>query len=140
MFPASKSVPLKRLDVFDPLEECVALPAQKKKKGSKIKPVSVKVIVLPMRASSTLPKGQKRQKLIEERRVEMIQLRRTMSPGEVRSKITCGFRHLQLTGWEYMEVNGGHLVRASNQNPGGMIVDRRGGLYIQECEVCFKKR
>jgi len=27
MFPASKTVPLKRPDVFDPLEDCVALPA-----------------------------------------------------------------------------------------------------------------
>ena len=56
MFPASKTVPLKRPDVFDPLEDCVALPAQKKK-GSRIKPINVKVIVMPKNSSPTVHKG-----------------------------------------------------------------------------------
>ena len=140
MFPASKTVPLKRPDVFDPLEDCVALPAQKKKKGSRIKPINVKVIVMPKNLSSTVPKGNKRQKLVEEKRVEMIELKRTMSADEVVTKIHSGFTHLQLTKWEYLEINGGRLVRASNQNLGGEIVDRRGALYIREkdkdCQVC----
>lgn len=32
IIPSSETVPLKRPDVFDPLEDCMALPAQKKKK------------------------------------------------------------------------------------------------------------
>ena len=37
MFPDNKTVPLKRPDAFDPLEDCVALSAQKKKEGSRVK-------------------------------------------------------------------------------------------------------
>ena len=75
MFPASKTVPLKRPDVFDPLEDCVALSAQKKKKGSRVKFVNVKVIVIPKNASSAVPKGNKRQKLVDEKRVETIEMK-----------------------------------------------------------------
>ena len=133
MFPASKSVPFKRPDnVFDPLADCVALPAQKKKKGTKVKPITVKVIVVPKHASSALPKGQRRKKMMEEKRVKSIQLKRTMSPREVRNNVTCAFKHLCLTKWEFLELNGGQLVTASNQDPGGEVVDRRGSLYVRE--------
>lgn len=70
----------------------------------------------------------------------MIELKRTMSADEVVTKNRSGFTHLQLTKWEYLEIKGGRLVRASNQNLGGEIVDRRGALYIREkdkdCQVC----
>ena len=118
--------------MFDPLEDCVALPAQKKKKASKVKAVAVNVIVVSKSASLMVPKGKKRQKLVQERRVQKIQLKRTMSSREVRNSITRGFVHLQLAEWEYLEVNGGKLVIASNQNQAGKLVDRRGGLYIRE--------
>ncbi len=132
LFPESKSVRLKRPnDAFDPLEYCVALPAHKKKKSSKVKPVAVNVIVVP-KFASTLPKGKKRQKLVDERRVEKIQLKRTMSPCEVRSSITRGFMHLHLVEWEYLELNGGKLISATNQDQSGELVDRRGSLYIRE--------
>lgn len=142
MFPATKSVSLRRPDVFDPLDDCVALPAQKKKKGTRIKPINIKVFVLPGNgSSSTVPTGEKRQKLVEERRVEMIELKRTLSAAEVEDRIKRGFSHLHLGKWEYMEVvNGRNLIKASTQNPGGEIVDRRGALYIveksEECQVC----
>ena len=55
-----------------------------------------------------------------------------MSSYEVASKLQHGFSHLQLTAWHYLEIQGGQLVRASNQNMGGEIVDKRGVLYIQE--------
>ena len=139
MFPATKSPPLKRPESFDPLEECLALPAQKKKKASRVKPIMVKVIVLPNR-ESIVPKGKKRQKLLEEKRIESIEMKRTMSPSEVESKIRRTFVHLSLKKWEYLEVDGRHLYTASAQSRGGEIVDRRGALYIRqkqdECQVC----
>ena len=97
LFPASKIVPLKRQDTFDPLEACVTLPAQKKNKSARIKCVNVSVVLVPKEATSILPKGKKRQKLVEERRVQTIELKQTMSPDEVRSRIKCGFVHLQLS-------------------------------------------
>ena len=89
-----------------------------------------KVIVIPKNASSAIPKGNKRQKLVDE--IEMIEMKQTMSSYEVASKLQHGFSHLQLTAWHYLEIQGGQLVRASNQNMGGEIVDKRGVLYIQE--------
>ncbi len=111
----------------------MALPAQKKT-ASKVKPVAVNVIVVPKGASATVPKGKKRQKLVEDRRVEKIQLRHTMSSREVRNSINLTFRHLHLVEWEYLEITGGKLFAASNQNQAGELVDRRGGLYIREMD------
>ena len=89
-----------------------------------------KVIVIPKNASSAIPKGNKWQKLVDE--IETIEMKRTMSSYEVASKLQHGFSHLQLTAWHYLEIQGEQLVRASNQNMGGEIVDKRGVLYIQE--------
>lgn len=83
LFPATKPLPPKRSDVFDSLEDCVALPAQKKKKASKVKAVAVNVIVVSKSASLMVPKGKKRQKLVQERRGQKIQLKRTMYSREV---------------------------------------------------------
>ena len=38
--------------------------------------------------------------------------------------------HLSLKKWEYLEVDGWHLYKASAQSRGGEIVDRRGTSYI----------
>ena len=99
-----------------------------------MKPVSIKVFLVPTCGTLVLPKGKKRQELIEEKRVEVIQIKRTMSPAQVHQSIVCGFRHLKLHCWEYLDVDGGHLKLSANQSPGGEIVDRRGGLYIREKE------
>lgn len=140
MFPATKGVPQKRSDVFDPLEDCVALPAQKKKKGSRIKPVNIQMVVLPKNESSILPKGKKRQKLVNEGRIKTIEVKRTMSEVEVGSRIKHGFAHLSLTKWEYLDVHGRYLMKSSTQSLGGEVADRRGAVYIrennEECQVC----
>ena len=70
MFPVNKTVPLKWPDVLDPLEDCVALSAQKKKEQGQI----CKVIVIPKNASSAVTKGNKWQKLVDEKRVETIEM------------------------------------------------------------------
>ena len=134
MFPSTKSVPHKRSSTFDPIAECVALPAQKKKKASRAKPVSIQVILLPKLATLIVPKGKRRQGLSAERRIESIKLVRTASALEVQNSVVRAFQGHSLCEWEYLEVNAGHLIVSSCQNPGGEIVDRRGGLYLREKE------
>lgn len=90
----------------------------------------VKVIVLPDSDPALVPKGKKRQKLVEEKR--SIELKCTMSPSEVENKIKHSFVHLSLTKWEYLEADGRCLYKAITRSRGGEIVDRRGALYIRE--------
>ena len=71
-------------------------------------------------------------KLTEEKRIEAVVLKRTMSPSQVSASILSAFKHQNLTSWEYLDVNGGQLVMSTNQEPGGEIVERRGALYIRE--------
>lgn len=56
IFPTSKTTPVNVYDVFVPMKECVALTAQKRKKSSKVKPVTIKVVLLPPSPRMTLPK------------------------------------------------------------------------------------
>lgn len=67
--------------------------------------------MLPNSESSIVPKGKKRQKLLAEKRIETIELKRTMSPSEVENQIKCSFVQLLLTRWEYLEVDGGICTR-----------------------------
>ena len=47
MFPGSKPTPPVDVKIFDPLDVCLASSALKKKKASRVKPVNIKVILLP---------------------------------------------------------------------------------------------
>lgn len=138
LYPASKQTPVKQLGMaFDPLQECVALPAKRMKKSTKIKPVCVEVFVLPppilpRGKDLILPRGKKRQEMIRDGRVKTLQIKRTMSPLQVRNCIILGFKHLNLQTWEFLGVSGGKLVKLDNQTLGGELVDRRGALYLQE--------
>lgn len=57
VFPTIKSNSLPK--VFDPMERCVALPTQPKKKSPKVKAVAVNVVLLPANVSIpvTIPKS-----------------------------------------------------------------------------------
>ncbi|XP_064391762.1 uncharacterized protein LOC135339554 isoform X2 [Halichondria panicea] len=134
IFPSTKSVPPKDLNVFDPLDDCVAQSAQNKKKSTRVKSISVKVILVPGCSTLVLPKGRKRLKLIADKRIEAIEIKRSMSPADVQNRIKRGFKHLNLQNWEYLVADAGKLSVSTNQAPGGEIVDRRGGLYIREKE------
>lgn len=133
LYPTSKEVPVKRLnEAFDPLQECVALPAKKKKKAARVKPVSLEVVMVPHTHPLSLPKGKRRKQLLKSGRVKTIQVSRTMSPLQLRNSIVVGFRHLNLQSWQYLETNNGKLFVSDEQNPGGDILSRRGALYLQE--------
>lgn len=98
LYPASKQTPVKQLGAaFDPLQECVALPAKRMKKSTKIKPVCVEVfvlppLILPKGKDLILPRGKKRQELIRDGRSKTLQIKRTMSPPQLHNSIVCGFK------------------------------------------------
>lgn len=122
----------------------MASAAHNKKKSSRVKPVSIKVFLMSKSANfkTILPKGKKRQKLLDERKMQVVQLKRSMSPADVRNSIIRGFKDIDLKCLEYLKVDGGHLEVDENQSPGGEIVYRRGALYIREKDeevstVCY---
>ena len=88
LYPSSSSRPMRRLaDTFDPLQECVALPAKKAKKAACVKPVTVDVIVLPASHSMIVPRGKQRHTLANSGRVKNVQFKRTMSSLQVKNAI-----------------------------------------------------
>ena len=133
LYPSSKHVPVKRLgEAFDPLQDCVATSAKKAKKAARIKPVFVEFVVLPKSTSRVLPRGKQRQELARNGQVKTLQIKRTMSPLQVRNTIVAGFSHVGLTSWEFLDVSGGRLESSTNQRPGGEICQRRGAVYLVE--------
>ena len=50
----------------------------------------------------------------------------------MKTSIIAAFKNHNLTSFEYLDVDGGQLVIATNQELGGEIVDRRGALYLRE--------
>ena len=90
LYPSSKHVPVKRLR-FDPMQECIALPAKKAKKAARIKPVTLEIVVPPTSQSLVLPRGKHRQHLASRGRVKNIQFKRTMSPVQIKNVICTNF-------------------------------------------------
>ena len=132
LYPSSRA-PVKRLtDTFDPLQECVALPAKRAKKSVRVKPVTLEVIVLPPSESLVLPRGKQRHQLATSGRVKNLQFKRTMSALQVRNTIISNFANLSLTSWEFLDVRGGKLEKSDSQQPGGEICQRRGAVYLKE--------
>lgn len=133
LYPSSSSRPMRRLaDTFDPLQECVALPAKRAKKAARVKPVTVEVIVLPASHSMILPRGKQRHTLANSGRVKNVQFKRTMSFLQVKNVIVSSFPNLNMTTWEFLEVRGGKLEKSTSQEPAGEICQRRGAIYIKQ--------
>ena len=131
LYPSSKA-PVKRLaDAFDPLQECVALPAKKAKKAARVKPITLEVIVLPPSQPLILPRGKQRQQLATNGRVRSVQFKRTMSPLQIRNMIVSSFAHLSLKAWYYLDVKGDKLEKSDCQQPGGEMCQRRGAVYLK---------
>ena len=118
MFPSSKPVSLPESHVFDLLEPCVVLPAQKKKKASiiRVKPITITVILIPKSSPLILPRGKKRLKLNDDQRIEYIEIKRTMSRQEVRASILSAFKTYHLTSFDHLDIIGGRLVISPQQN------------------------
>ena len=92
LFPSSRATSsFKR--VFDPTAECVALPQQKKKRaaGLATRPTS-REVVLMKGFRNVVPLKKFRSQLKNERRIQSLQFKRTMSPEEVKDVIIHGFK------------------------------------------------
>lgn len=87
MFPVSKGTSIKH--PFDPMQECVALAAHKKKKASnsRIKHVAIQVVMLSRDAPLIVPRGKRRLTLVDAKRIYTVTLKRGASPLEVRNAV-----------------------------------------------------
>ena len=120
---------------FNPSAECVATSAHSKKKkfcSSSVKPKdsSVTVIMLP-KYQSQIPRGEAREKLTRDNRVQIISLNRQMTPKEVVTKIQGAFKCKEFTILEC--AKGGYLLKSGDTVlTGQLAIDRRGALYLCE--------
>ena len=132
LYPTSKHIPVRPLSAFDPLQECIALPAKRMKKATRFKTVLAEVVVLPICYPLVLPKGKRRQELMKSGHIKNVQMKRNWSSLEVKRSIDVTFKGIGLRSWNFLEMSGGKLVLMADQCPGGEILQRRGSLYIQE--------
>jgi len=123
----------KASEVFDPMNKSIAAPAHKKKSAAvKTKGANLTVTLLPPGTGVIpIPKGLINQQLIALKRVLQIPFKRSMTQHEIRNNLIHHFKHHQLCLWEHMDVSGEVLIRSSNQNPDGDLVDMD-ELYIRE--------
>ena len=130
MFPSSRSAPKKRS--FDPTADCLALPAQKKKKAFRAKPSNVTVVMMP-EFRHDVPKGKRRADLKKANRIQVVQLSRSMSPQQVKNAIVKAFKRERWTVLECSQQ--GILSRSCSQSlDGKSAVSRKGSLYLCEDE------
>ena len=101
LFPSSRpTCSYKR--PFDPSAECVALPQQKKKKaaGIGLRAISREVVVF----RNVVPIKKFRSELNNERRIQNLKFKRSMTPSQVKSVIIDGFRHIHgFSRFQYLE-------------------------------------
>ena len=110
---------------------------QKRKKGARVKAVQLSVFVVK-EDTKCVPRGAWRRKLIERKHLIHIQLRRNMSPSQVRATISKDAAHPDAsTEFTLLECVGHRLVVASNQQPtGDGIIDgalKRKGVVLYIC-------
>ena len=67
LFPSTSATPQRPVGAaFDPQAACVALPQQKKKKSTKIRPKVIKVVLLSEGTVFSVPRGRKRKLLMNQ--------------------------------------------------------------------------
>lgn len=120
---------------FDPTAECVALSQQKKKKrASKGKPSTVRVVLLKS-FTKVVPKGKRRQLLLSKGRVKPVKFLRSMGYLEVKDAIFCAFQEFNLSSFVVLDTteSGHHLTKAKEQDINGDVaIKKRGCLYLCE--------
>ena len=137
LFPSSRpTCSYKR--PFDPSAECVALPQQKKKKaaGIGLRAISREVVVMK-EFRNVVPIKKFRSELKNERRIQNLKFKRSMTPSQVKSVIIDGFRHIHgFSRFQYLENTSNSLSISPNQEfDGAAVVGRRGALYLCEMQV-----
>lgn len=131
LFPSSRA---RSKTTFDPTSECVALPAQKKKKSSGIAGRATnREVVLMKNFRSMIPIKKFRWDLKQDRRIKTLQFKRSMTHTQVRNVIKKGFNHLGCSSFIYLETSSNSLrVSPDQQLDGAAVIDRRGSLYLYE--------
>ena len=155
LFPSSSSAPRKRNSLaFDPLDECVFSQEQKKRNGARMKTVQVCVFVVEDYTKG-VPRGTARKKLIDNQHLVKVELRRNMTPSQIRATILKEVSHLGISNaFTMLECNGHRLVVAADQQPTGdnvieIALKRKGAIFyicpeidktkteVGEKRVCF---
>ena len=74
--------------------------------------------------------------LKHDRRIKVLQFKRSMSPLQVKNVIQRGFSHITFSSFFFLETTSNNLSIARNQQiDGAAVIDRRGALYL--CEVAL---
>ena len=134
LFPSSSKRTVTQ--AFDPTAECIALPAQKKKKASRPKPIKVQVFLLPT-LEKKIPRGSHRKELMEANRCKTITVTRRMSTSQVKNVVLREYARgfPTLNDFLVMECKSNNFLKCSSgELDGNTIANKRGILYI--CEKC----
>lgn len=71
--------------------------------------------------------------LKHDRRIKVLQFKRSMSPLQVKNVIQRGFSHITFSSFFFLETTSNNLSIARNQQiDGAAVIDRRGALYLCE--------
>ena len=103
---------------------------KKKFQPVKTKDTSVTVVMLN-KYQSTIPRGEVRQELSDNNRVQQVAINRSYSPAKVRDVILAAFGCKDFSTLEC--AKGGYLLRAEDKElTSQLAIDRRGALYLCE--------
>ena len=132
LFPSSSKRTVTQ--AFDPTAECMALPAQKKKKASRPKPVKIEVFLLPTLVKK-IPRKSDRKALKEASRSKVISVTRHMSTNQVKNVILREYAEdfPSLNDFLVLECESNNFLKPSSCDlDGNAIANKRGILYICE--------
>ena len=119
LFPSSTStpVPVQRKRVFDPTADCAFSNEKKKKKAARTRGTMINFVLLHD-FEKGLPRKEARKQLMEGNCAKKIEIFRTMSAGEVKTKVLREFTTISTIS--YLQLNGGvHMAVSSQQHLDG---------------------
>ena len=91
LFPSLSVSKRANSKAFNPLDDCVVAKEKRQKKGVRLKPRKITVVLITDKASTKVPRGLKRKDLLQRGYIKQIEFLRNMSAQEVRNKIIGGF-------------------------------------------------
>lgn len=114
LFPSSASTPapVQRKRVFDPTADCVFTSEKKKKKAARCRGTMVNFVLL-RDFEKGLPRKEARKQLMEGNCAKKIEIFRTMSADEVKTKVLQEFTTISTIS--YLQLNGGVRMAISSQ-------------------------
>ncbi|KAF3980599.1 MAG: hypothetical protein HFP76_01265, partial [Methylococcales symbiont of Iophon sp. n. MRB-2018] len=99
----------------------------------KIAKDSAVTVVMLKNYQTRVPRGECRQYLTQNNRVQKISISRNMTPAEIKAKIVAAFK---CTSFKVLEcAKGGYLLKAADEElTSQLAIERRGALYLYEAE------